>query len=149
VRNDSPAGTLEDLKGKALSVPRRTREHCLLFLDRELAARGTDVAGFFGTGGRHATGEDGLGDALRDKVQAALVDGVSLENYGQVKSGCFARLKPLTQSGPFPAGVVAYRQGTLDDATLRKFRDGMVNVNQSVRGRELMALWRLTAFERV
>jgi ABC-type phosphate/phosphonate transport system substrate-binding protein len=149
VREDSTAAGLADLKGKTLSQPRRSREHCLLFLDHECRALGAEPKEFFGKVVNHNSTEDALDDVLRDVVQAALVDSVALESYQQIKSGCFARLKILKQSEVFPAAVVAYRNGVLDEATLGKFRDGMISANQSVRGRELMAMWKLTAFEKM
>jgi ABC-type phosphate/phosphonate transport system substrate-binding protein len=147
VRSDSPAASLGDLKGKALSLPRRTREYCHLFLERDCQSCGALPKDFFSKIVNHSNIEDALDDILRDKVQAAVVDTVALETYEQIKSGCFARLKVLKQSEAFPGGVVAYRQGTLDETTLSKFRDGLININQTSRGRDLMALWRLTAFE--
>jgi ABC-type phosphate/phosphonate transport system substrate-binding protein len=149
IRNDSAAASLADLKGKTLSVPRRSREHCLLFLERECQALGTDVKGCFGKVVNHANIEDALDDILRDKVQVVVVDSVALETYEQTKSGCFARLKVLKQSEAFPAAVVAYRQGALGNAAQAQFREGMITANQSARGRDLLALWRLTAFEEV
>jgi ABC-type phosphate/phosphonate transport system substrate-binding protein len=148
VRNDNSAAGLADLKGKTISLPRRTREHCLLFLERACKEMGAESKDLF-TIVNHSNVEDALDDVVRDKVQAVVVDGVSLEAYEQLKSGCYARLKVLKKSEPFPPSVVAYRQGTLNDATLARFRTGMINANQTPRGRELMALWKLTAFERV
>jgi ABC-type phosphate/phosphonate transport system substrate-binding protein len=149
VRNDSTAKKLADLKGNTLALPRRTREHCVLFVDRECQALGTDAKEFFGTILNHSSIEDALDDILRDKVQAAVVDSVSLETYEQIKPGCFARLRILQESLPFPGVVVAYRQGGMDSSTLTKFRDGMITANQTARGRDLMALWKLTAFEEI
>ncbi len=149
VRNDNPAASFGDLKGKVISVPRRSREHCHLFLDRELAKVPAVESEFFGKVVNHSSIEDALDDILRDKVQAVLVDGVALESYEQVKSGCFARLKVLRESEVFPPAVVVYRQGAIDDVTLGKFKDGMITANQSTRGKELMATWKLTAFESV
>jgi ABC-type phosphate/phosphonate transport system substrate-binding protein len=149
VRNDSTAVSLADLKGKAVSVPRRSREYTHLFLDRELAKMGTDQKDFFATVVHHPSIEDALDDILRDKVQAALVDAIALENYEQVKPGCYVRLKVLAQSESFPPGVVAYRDGALDTSTLSRFKDGMIAANQTVRGKELMALFKLAAFETV
>jgi ABC-type phosphate/phosphonate transport system substrate-binding protein len=147
VRTDNAAAGLADLKGKTLALPRRSREHCLLFIERECQSLGTLPKEHFGKIVNHSSMEDALDDILRDKVQAAVVDTVSLETYEQLKSGCYARLKVLKQSEAFPGGVVAYRRGALDEAKLTKFRDGMINANQTNRGRDLMALWKLTAFE--
>jgi ABC-type phosphate/phosphonate transport system substrate-binding protein len=149
VRNDNPATALGDLKDKALSIPKRSREYCLLFLDRELSKMGTDQQSFFSNVVHHANMEDALDDVLRDKVQAALVDGIALSSYEQVKPGCFARIKVLAQSEPFPPGIVAYREGSLDNATLTKFKDGLISANHSARGKDLLALWKLAAFENV
>jgi ABC-type phosphate/phosphonate transport system substrate-binding protein len=137
VREDSKAANLADLKGKVLALPRKTREHCLLFLQRECQDLKTDAKDFFGKIVSHESIEDALDDILRDKVQAALVDGV----------GCFARLKVLKKSVPFPANVVAYRQGSMDAATLAKFRSGLITASETERGKELMSKFRLTSFE--
>jgi ABC-type phosphate/phosphonate transport system substrate-binding protein len=149
VRNDNLATELVDIKGKTLSVPRRSREYSLLFLNRELSKLGAEQKDFFAAVTQHSNSEEALDDILRDKVQAALVDALALTSYEQVKPGCFARLKVLKQSEAFPPGVVAYRQGALDNATLARFRDGMLTANQSARGRDLMGLLKLSAFENV
>jgi hypothetical protein len=44
---------------------------------------------------------------------------------------------------------VVYKDGSLDEATRRKFQQGMLNANRSVVGRQLLMLWKLTAFELV
>jgi ABC-type phosphate/phosphonate transport system substrate-binding protein len=144
---DSAATTMADFKGKVVALPQRSREHCRLFLEHQCAACGADSAHLFAQVVTPANVESALDDVLRGKAQAAVVDGVSLECYGQAKPGCRARLKVLQQSELFPAAVVAYRQGALDQATLDRFRNGMITANQSERGRELMTLWKLTAFE--
>jgi ABC-type phosphate/phosphonate transport system substrate-binding protein len=149
VRNDCGAVNLDDLKGKVISVPRRSRAHSLLFFERELAKTGCEAKGFFGDIVAHASIEDALDDVIRDKVQAVLVDGLALETYGDVKPGCHVRLKMLKDSETFPPGVVAYREGGADAATLRKFKDGMITAHETSRGKELMGLWKLTAFENV
>ena len=46
----------------------------------------------------------------------------------------------------FPAAVIAYRPGILDEATLKKFRDGMLGADQTILGKQMLTLWKLTAF---
>jgi ABC-type phosphate/phosphonate transport system substrate-binding protein len=148
-RQDGPVHTFSDLKGKAVALPLRSREHCRLFLEHECARAGQAPAEFLGQVTRQANVEAALDDVLRGKVQAAVVDGVSLDCYRQVKPGCHARLRVLAKSDRFPAAVIAYHQGALDPATLNRFKAGMVSANQTERGRDLMNLWKLTAFEAV
>jgi hypothetical protein len=55
----------------------------------------------------------------------------------------------IERSEVFPASVVAYRDGALELATLRRFREGLVNASQTPMGRQLLTLWKLTSFEPV
>jgi len=45
--------------------------------------------------------------------------------------------------------VVAYQPGVLDEATLRRFRDGLTSAHRTARGKELLNLCGITAFEEV
>jgi ABC-type phosphate/phosphonate transport system substrate-binding protein len=146
VRGDSPAHAAAELKDKVMALPLRSREHCRLFLESQCDASGMAPAKFFAKIVTPANVESALDDVLRGKTQAAVVDGVALECYKHVKPGCHARLKVLQESELFPAAVVAYRQG-LDKETLDRFKTGMITANQNERGRDLMRMWSLTAFE--
>jgi ABC-type phosphate/phosphonate transport system substrate-binding protein len=98
---------------------------------------------------RHGNVEDALDDVVRGEVAAAIVDGLSLECYGAVKPGCMDRLKVVDKSELFPAAVVAYREGSLDEDTLNRFRTGMLNASKNPKSRGLMSLFKLSAFEDV
>jgi ABC-type phosphate/phosphonate transport system substrate-binding protein len=149
VRGDSNLTSVDDLKGKTVAVPRYCPEHCRLYLNRLTRELGAQPKQFFAKVMVPSNVEETLDDVLRGKLQAAVVDGVSLECYHQVKAACFARLKVLKKSEVFPAAVVACRQGTLDSATVNRFREGMVSASQNERGRDLMSMWKITAFENV
>ena len=95
------------------------------------------------------TVEDALDDVVDNVVQAAVVDGVSLNCYKQRKPSRCEQLKVVERSEIFPAAVVAYHPGILDQATLERFRQGMINANKGALGRQFMTLWKLTAFEPV
>jgi ABC-type phosphate/phosphonate transport system substrate-binding protein len=149
VRSDGGASAISDLKGKIIALPRYLPGQCRLYLCRLCREAGSEPRQFFAKIITPGNVEEALDDVLRGKLQAAVVDGVSLECYAQVKSACFARLKVLKQSEVFPAAVVAYRQGAVDDSTLQRFRQGMVSASQTERGRDLMSMWKLTGFEDV
>jgi ABC-type phosphate/phosphonate transport system substrate-binding protein len=149
VREDSTVKQLTDLKGKVVALPFRSREHCRLFLQKQCAGEGQEPDHFFAKVVVSPHVEAALDDVLRGKVQAAVVDGVALDCYHNVKPGCHARLKMCLQSEVFPPAVVAYRQGALDQETLNRFKNGMITANQNERGRELMTMWQLTAFEAI
>ncbi len=149
VRGDSGVSAISELKGKVIALPRYLPGHCRLYLTRLCRESGSEPCKYFARVTTPANVEEALDDVLRGKLQAAVVDGVSLECYGQVKSACFARLKVLKQSEVFPAAVIAYREGALEASTLQRFRQGMVSSSQTERGRDLMSMWKLTGFEDV
>jgi ABC-type phosphate/phosphonate transport system substrate-binding protein len=147
VRNDSTATSFSDLQGKVLALPRRSRDHCHLFLQRQCRYCGSDPKRFFSQIATPAGPEVALDDLVRGKLQACVVDNLGLESYKHEKPGCYDRLKTLKESEAFPAVVVAYLPGTLDEATLQRFRDGMSRANQTLVGRQLLSSCRLTRFE--
>jgi len=147
VHKDSPAASLADLKGKSLAIPCHTREHCRLFLDRTCQGWGKDLRSFFSQMTRPHSVEDALDDVVDGLAQAVIVDGVSLDCYKKRKPGRFAKLKEIQKSGAFPAAVVAYHAGAVDEATLRRFQKGMINANKTAFGRQLLTLWKMSAFE--
>jgi len=149
MRSDNETTDLSGLKGKSVSLPKRSRAHSIVFWERELTKAGISSQSFFGKVINHASMEEAMDDVVRGTVDAVLVDGLALENYEQVKPGCFIRLKNLKESVHFPPGVVAIREGAVDAATLARFRQGVNTAHETARGRELMAMWKLTAFENV
>jgi ABC-type phosphate/phosphonate transport system substrate-binding protein len=149
VRADSGASDLADLKGKTISVPRRTREHCHLFLERRCAAAGTAPQEYFAKVLTPTTPEEAIDAVVNGQVSAALADGCILDWYEKHKPARFAQVKAVEKSEVFPATVVAYYANALDDTMLRRFREGMLTAKDNPRGVALMTLCQMTSFEAV
>ncbi len=150
VRGDCECVEFIELKGKDIGVPFRAREHLRLYVEKSCRVAGQcDPKSFFGHVKKPAHAEAALDDVLTGKSFAAVVDTLAWENYSDVKPGCYKKLKAMKESDAFPTAVVVYRQGALSDATLNKFRQGMIAANKNERGRDLMSMWKLTGFEDV
>ncbi len=148
VRQDSPLGNLVDLKGKTLAVPKQTKVHCRIFLDHQCSCNcQCNARAFFKALVNPCDYEEAIDDVLAGKVQAALVDDWAMYNYSQNKPDRFPLLKILKKSEQFPTGTIAYREGALDSVTLQRFRQGMSNASNTVRGREMMNWFRIRAFQ--
>jgi ABC-type phosphate/phosphonate transport system substrate-binding protein len=146
---DTTMTSFPDLKGTTLAFPCKSREHCHIFLQRHCQNCGQEPVQFFESVTNPPCAEDALDDVVDGVVQVALVDSVSLECYKRRKPGRSAQLKPILESEIFPAAVVAYQPGVLDEETLTRFREGLINANKSALGRQFITLWKLTAFEPV
>jgi len=147
VRKDCPASRCADLKGKVVAIPYDSRQHCHLYLERRCPGNGTDPKKFFGQVTRPGGIEDALDDVIEGTAQAAVVDRHALEQYQQDKPDRSRRLRVLVQSETFPTSVIAYQEGSLDKSTLRRFQERLIGANKTARGRELLRLSRITAFE--
>lgn len=146
VRDDSKLAAIADLKGKALCMPLHSRCHCELFLERGC---GGDVKRFCSRFERPNNSEDALDDVVDGRFDAVLLDEVALESYERRKPARAKLLKVIQKSEAFPPSVVAYRPGRTEASQLKQFQDGMLKSHETVLGRHLMMLWRMTSFERV
>ncbi len=149
VRKDSSFTSFADLKGKELSLPKRTREPCRLFIRHQCHIDGGCCSkDFFSRVDATANVETALDELCKGKFAAAVVDSIGLEFYKSLKPGCFARLKVLAET-EFPPAVIAYRPGGLDEATIGQLRQGMGGAHKTELGREMMKLWKITSFDPV
>ena len=144
-----PAEKLEGMQDKILALPAKTREHCLLFLERRCKEAKRSPATFFAKVTTPPNVAEALDDVVDGVAQVTLADAVALNWFKEQKPGRYAKLRILESSEAFPAGVIVFRPGTIDEKTLDKFRSGMINANRTILGRELLTLWHLSAFEPV
>src|SRR5205807_2297357 len=84
-RDDSSAAKLADLKGKSLAVPKRTREHCRVYLDRRCAALGKEPKDFFAKVTTPVNMELGVDQVVNGEGDAVLIDGCFLSWYEERK----------------------------------------------------------------
>jgi ABC-type phosphate/phosphonate transport system substrate-binding protein len=148
VRKDGGVDDGGALKGKMVALPKKTKLHARLFLDKVIAkAGGKDAKSYF----KEIVSPDypamALDALVAGKVDAVLADKVAVDHFESQKPGQFAKLKVLERSEPFPPAVVVYRRGTLDEALLDRFKKGMLRASKSERGQDLMAAWAITSFE--
>ena len=53
----------------------------------------------------------------------------------------------MQTSQPFPDTVIAYYAGGLDEATLKRLRQGLCDADENPVGRQMLAMWMATSFE--
>lgn len=149
VKRESRTTGFADLKGKTVALPRQSRDHCRLYMERRCTDCGCPPDEYLAKLTTPAHAEDAIDDVVDGTVDAAVVDDAGLEHYEQDKAGRFAQLKTAQKSEAFPCGLIAYNPGTVDETTLQRLRDGLLNCNQGRNGRELLSTIRITALEAV
>jgi ABC-type phosphate/phosphonate transport system substrate-binding protein len=146
---DSPATKFADLHERQVAMPGGSQTHCRLFCERNCRSCGEGPDKFFARITTPVSAEEALDEVADGTLDGAIVDGVALECYQRRKPGRATQLKELVRSEAFPATVIAYQSGTLDEASLRRFREALIDVKQTAAGRQVLALWRMTGFEAV
>lgn len=149
VRKDCTATKPADLYGKGIALPRLSREHCRLFLERRCVRRGCKIESSSAEITNAGDVEDALDAVVDRQIPAAVVDTVALDGYAKLKPGRCAKLRTLETSETFPCAVVAYMPGVLSENLLERFRDGMIAAKENPRGKQLLELCRITRFEAV
>jgi ABC-type phosphate/phosphonate transport system substrate-binding protein len=143
IRRDSKVNAIEDLKGKKITMPKDAKSYALLVLD-SLAKK--PAKEFAGEVKLTDNAEDALDDLVDGVVDAAIVERTAIDGFKRRKPARFAQLKDLAKSKPLPPTTIVYYDGKLDEATLTKFRDGLVNANKKEKGRNLMTYFKLSGF---
>jgi ABC-type phosphate/phosphonate transport system substrate-binding protein len=135
------------LRGRSLSLTVTSLGFLRLFIDRQCTDQGKGTAAFFSKIASADNFEDALDDVVDGLADATVVDRVALAAYEQRKPGRYQKLVEVARSEPFPPLVVAYYASALDEGTLNQFRDGLLGATDKDKGKRLLNLSKLTAFE--
>lgn len=149
VNGTSPAKTMNDLRGKTLSLANGTREHARIFIDRSCQVEGAVPSQFFDKIITPVNGETALHEIYDNKAQAAIVDGNAMQCFAERYPARSKKLRTLLESPAFPLSAVVVKQGAMDAPTLAKFTDGMGKANASQMGKQLMSMMQMAGFEPV
>jgi len=149
VKKDNPAKDFAGIQGQSLSVPATGEGILNLFVERQSQAQGKKLDAFFAKVTAPENVEEALDDVVDGVVQATVIDRAALEAFKRRKPARFSQLRPVVQSQPFPPPVVAYYDKQLDEATLQRFQQGLLNASKKERGQTMLTLFHLTNFEPV
>jgi len=147
VHKDCKHTALSDMKDEQVLIPRGTRAHCLLYLDRQRAKFTSTTAA--PKTKPLVTTEEAIDSVIQGDAVAALVDAPALAGYQNLQPGAFNQLRMLSKSETFPPTVIAYNKTAVDAVTLEKVRKLLTEAHQTPAGKPLMMLWNLKGFEDV
>ncbi len=152
VNKDCSAKDLAGLRGHKFDLPIGTKQQCRVFVERCCCVDNNqpDWTKFFGTAARSSSIIEALNDVARKQTDAVVVDRIALELYKQERGPVFEKnLRVLVQSPQFPPVVIAYKEGALSPAVLKRVNDGLRNAGSLENGKEIMKMWQVEAFQSV
>ena len=149
VHKDNPATSVKDLRGKTFDIPVATKEHCRVFIDKACGDNNVANANaFFKSVAKSKTSIAAMDNVCFGKMDAVLIDTISLEFYKEIKGPSFKHyLRVLAESHSFPAPVIVYKDGALNEATLQKFRTGLAEAHKNPDGEDILRMWQIHRFE--
>ncbi|MCS7016400.1 MAG: phosphate/phosphite/phosphonate ABC transporter substrate-binding protein [Gemmatales bacterium] len=146
VREDSSYRGISDLKGKSIAFPKRSLNHCYLYTHKVITEAGENPAAFFGCSPEPANIDQALDWVFEGKAACTVVDGISFETYRQRKPGRAKALRVLHESGYYPTAAIIYSPKRLPEDIREKVYLGLSTAHERLGGRQLLTLWRLSAF---
>ncbi len=144
---DGEAKTPADLEGETLLIPRGSKGHVFVYLDK--LRGGLPKTSLKTVPKNGLTPEEALNAVSNGEHAAALVDAANYASYAALQPGAAKRLRVLSQSEPFPASVLLTRKGALAAGTLEKLRDGLTSAHKTATYKPLLMMWNLKGFDTV
>lgn len=141
------AKNIGDLKNEKISLPPIHRDYSEMFLAKQKHEymKGETFSGHLTTG--QAT--DAIQDVIDGKSGCAIVDAPTMKFFERVFPGQFRNIKILCQSEVFPNACIAVKKGELDEASIAKFRQALMNAPKQSVGQTMLTTWKLKGFSSV
>jgi ABC-type phosphate/phosphonate transport system substrate-binding protein len=136
-----------ELEGEALLIPRGSKGHIFVYLDKIRA--GLPKTALKTAPKNGLTPEEALNAVSNGEHAAVVVDAANYSSYRELQPGAAKRLRILAQSERFPASVLLTRKGTLAAATLEKLREGLTTAHKTSTYKPLLMMWNLKGFDTV
>jgi ABC-type phosphate/phosphonate transport system substrate-binding protein len=140
----SKAKDPKDLKGACIAVPKGSKAHCQMFMDRIREGLPTDCCCPMKCTGR--TPDEVLEDVASEKCEAAVVDVSALLSFQSDKPGAGRCLKVLKESELLPSAVVVCRKGALSVEQIQAMKDALLNCAKTPQGKLFVMFWNLKGF---
>jgi ABC-type phosphate/phosphonate transport system substrate-binding protein len=149
VNSASQINEPKDLPGACIAVPKGSKAHCQMFLDRIRGSCPEGTCCPMQVPGMPPTSEEVLDDIASDngKSKAALVDISALIAYQRDKPGLGSCLKILKESELLPSAVVVCRKGALTNEQIQAMKDGLLSCTKTAAGKAFVMFWSLKGFD--
>ena len=145
VRHDCKASNLGDLKGARLALATGMRDHPRMFLEFRRAAE--MKGGEFGSTVKAETQHDAIYKVMENEADLTVVDSAAWAYFEKLYPGPCQNLRVLARSEVFPPNVIAFKKGSLDDATIKAIREGLASTHENTKAKRMMAVIRLDRFD--
>lgn len=133
------------LEGKCVVMPKSSKAHCLLFIDRLQETLPPDTCCPLHR--NTLTPEEVLDGVISGDFKSTVVDTSSLAIYQSMKPGAYDQLRVLQSSEQFPSAVIVSKKGVVDERVLDKLRKSLLAANSTAQGRLMLTLWSLKGIE--
>jgi len=145
-RADAPVKRVSDLKGKKLTLARRTQHHTQVFLHETVCQCGGKPEHFFASCPVAPDADAAIEDVIAGDAAAVAVDSDSWEVFQERKPGRAKCLTIIAESPSFPTAVLVYKPGVISDDQLRALREGLLTAHQKPFCRQILNFWRISQF---
>jgi ABC-type phosphate/phosphonate transport system substrate-binding protein len=147
VRWDCKAANLGDLKGSKLAMATMLRDHARLFLKKSRNDEMGDSS--FCSTEKADTVHAAIHKVIDGEADLTVADFAAWNYFQKLYPGLSQNLRVLSRSDLFPPTVIAYEKGTLDEATVKTIREGLMTAHQNSKAMRMMNMIRVERFDAV
>ncbi|HKA07459.1 MAG TPA: PhnD/SsuA/transferrin family substrate-binding protein [Gemmataceae bacterium] len=147
VRYDNKAQNLGDLKGCKLALATTTRDHARMFLEKKRSVEMTE--GAFCSTEKAPTVHDAINKVIEGDADVTVADQAAWNYFQKLYPGASGNLRVLAKSEVFPPTVIAFKKGSLDDAVIKKVREGLLTAHETSKVAKLLNLIKVEKFDQV
>ncbi len=144
VLHDSKAASLADLKDGKLVVTTAMKDHARLFLAKRQAEEMGGSA--FGSTATADTAHEAIQKVIDGEADLTVTDHSAWNHFQKLYPGASKNVKVMAESDEFPPTVLVYKKGGVDEAALKKLRDGLLTAHDTAKGTQLMRSVRIEKF---
>lgn len=144
VLHDSKAASLADLKAGKLVLAGAMKDHARLFLAKRQADEMAGAA--FKSTATAANAHEAIQAVIDGEADLTATDHAAWNTFQKLYPGASQNVKVLAESPEFPPTVLVYKTGGVDDAALKKLRDGLLTAHDVPKAARLMKTVRIEKF---
>jgi len=145
VRKDSGINSVEDLKGRVITLPMRNAQYGAIYriwVETLVMKVGGAIETFFSLINEADSVSKALMPVFFRKVAACVVTKQAFEVSSELNPQLSRELKVIRQIGGLAGGVIVFRKD-LSDASKQKMRQGLLDLEKDQEGRQLLMLFHL------
>lgn len=146
VRYDCKASSLKDMPEAKVATTKVIKDYACLYLDKVCT---DEMGGKAFKSESAATVHDCIHKVIDGSADLTVADAASWAYFEKLYPGPSKNVRVLSQSAEFPAAVMVCKKGAIEEAALKKIRDGFMAGHENAKAKRVLTAIHIEKFDAV